>query len=73
MSLFNILSAALLLLILAAGIVLVTGVRAASADVSATPPCGWGMERPAPPPAEPRAGASAPIPRPLAAPPRAAL
>mgnify|MGYP001774432721 CR=1 FL=1 len=39
MSIFNILSAALLVLILAAGAVLFTGLRAAEAGVCQTPAC----------------------------------
>lgn len=49
MSIFNILSAALLVLILAAGAVLFTGLRAAEAGVYQTPAGGWGVDRPAPP------------------------
>jgi hypothetical protein len=53
MSVFNILSAALIALILAAGAVLFTGLRAADAGVFQTPAGGWGIDRPAPP-ASPR-------------------
>lgn len=55
MSIFNILSAALVVLILAAGLVLFNGLRAAEAGVYQTPAGGWGIDRPATPaPAQPR-------------------
>lgn len=50
MSLFNVLSAALLALILAACVVLFTGVRAANAGFFGTPTGGWGIDAPAPTP-----------------------
>lgn len=50
MSLFNILSAALVVLIVAACLVLFTGIRAANAGVYGTPSGGWGIESPAPGP-----------------------
>ncbi|NKX43467.1 hypothetical protein [Roseicyclus persicicus] len=52
MSLFNILSAALVVLILAAALVLFTGIQAANAGVFQTPAGGWGIDRPAPPPTD---------------------
>ena len=50
MSLFNILSAALVVLIIAAGLVLFTGIRAANAGFFGTPTGGWGIDAPAPAP-----------------------
>jgi hypothetical protein len=44
MSIFNILSAALIALILVAGMILFTGVRTANAGFFGTPTGGWGVE-----------------------------
>jgi hypothetical protein len=63
MSLFDILSAALIALILAGALVLFSGVRAATAGVYGTPSGGWGIERPAPAPPGPTRG---PAPGPVA-------